>query len=395
MEIFLWDPVTGQEVRVMRKEVSGSDNEARLVWSADGSALIAYLDEGETAVVYDVASGEELLVSQDLPPYSDRIAYSPDNQLIAEGTPGGMIYLSEYPQLPQIPFPSSTPLSSATIAPYVTPTAMRTIGPGSVMLSLGDMRAVVFVPGGPFLMGASEGDANADPDEKPEHEVVLDPFWIDQTEVTHAEYDLCVQAGVCNPPNEVDSNGFSYAFAAAIQDAPVVNVSWDDAAAYCAWAGKRLPTEAEWEKAARGTDARLYPWGNDADAFHKAWYCDICIYDEHYPDVQDDFSRPVSVGSFPEGVSPFGAFDMAGNVWEWVSDWYASDAYSQHSPVNSGGPESGNLRGVRGGSWTTDSIYLRTTYRAARSPLSSWIDVGFRCAMVDERDKLTIQGEIP
>jgi formylglycine-generating enzyme required for sulfatase activity len=239
------------------------------------------------------------------------------------------------------------------------------------MFSLGDQRPMAFIPAGPFLMGASETDENAAPEERPQREVVVEAFWIDLYEVTHEEYALCVQVGDCNSPAELDSRGFSYEYAAAIRNSPVINVSWDNAAGYCAWAGKRLPTEAEWEKAARGTDARLYPWGNDPDAFHKAWYCNGCIYVPDHPEVYDDFSRPMEVGFFTDGVSPYGVFDMAGNVWEWVDGWFAD-----------------GLRPARGGGWTSQSISLRVTAREGRDPTSTWVDVGFRCAMADDRSRL-------
>ncbi len=293
------------------------------------------------------------------------------------------------------PAPSNTPALTATTpptnVPQPSPTPLPTIGAGSVMLASSDLRPMVFVPGGAFLMGASDSDSKADPDERPQHEVEIDALWVDQYEVTHAEYAVCVQAGACTPPTEVDNNGFPYQFASAIEDASVVNVTWNDANDYCTWAGKRLPTEAEWEKAARGRDARIYPWGNDADANKKAWFCNRCIFDANYPDVRDDFSRPFSVGSFPEGASPYGAHDMAGNAWEWVMDWYADDTYDQPDRVNPTGPEEGVYRVVRGGSWTTQPAYLRTTYRQGRGPFSTWIDVGFRCVIEDDRTQLVYE----
>ncbi len=391
LEIILWEAATGKKLRALGKKVGNSDNHGELVWAADGSTLTAYLDDGARAIRYNVASGKELPASRDLPRYSVRVATSPDNRFIAEGTSGGMIYVRENSQRPMTLTPSGTPQPTPTIDPNLTPTATPTVGPGSVRFSLGDLRPVVFVPEGPFLMGASEEDASADADEKPQHEVAVDAFWIDQYEVTHEAYARCVKAGACKPPRAVDGNGFAYAYAAAIQDAPVVNVAWQDAVAYCAWAGKRLPTEAEWEKAARGNDGRLYPWGNDADAWHKAWYCTGCVYDKNNPDVLDDFSRPASVGSFPAGVSPFGVFDMAGNVWEWVSDWYAENTYSQPEQVNPTGPASGNLRVRRGGSWTSAATDLRATFRSASNPVSPWIDTGFRCALDDDRSQLTTE----
>ena len=252
---------------------------------------------------------------------------------------------------------------------------------------------MVFIPAGQFLMGAPPHDPAADADEKPQHKVMLDAFWIDQYEVTNAAYAACVQAGACNAPAEKDYNGFAYAFAAEIQNAPVVNVTWKDANAYCAWAGKRLPTEAEWEKAAHGEDGSIYPWGDDPKAHGNAWFCENCTYDWEHPDVKDDFSRPTAVGSFPAGVSPYGVFDMAGNVWEWVFDRYGADTY-QPGRVNPTGPETGGYRVIRGGGWTTSDVrQLRTTYRDARGPLTAWIDVGFRCVLEDDRSKLIFPGQ--
>jgi formylglycine-generating enzyme required for sulfatase activity len=251
---------------------------------------------------------------------------------------------------------------------------------------------MVFLPGGDFLMGAAPADSLASADEKPQHTVFLDPFWMDQFEVTHKDYALCVDAGTCDPPAEEDINGFSYAFAAEIQDAPVVNVSWADATHYCGWAGKRLPTEAEWEYAAHGPAAGIYPWGDDTDLAGRAWYCDNCIFDWENPAAGDEFSRPVSIGSFPEGASPFGIQDMAGNVWEWVFDRYSSDTYSP-GRVNPSGPVTGGFKVIRGGGWTTsDPAHLRTTYRGAHGPLTAWIDTGFRCAAEDDRSQLIFEG---
>jgi WD40 repeat protein len=387
LEVILWDVATGRQLRSMGRKASNFETEATLVWSADGGTLTAYMD-GDTAL-FDAATGQELPASRDLPTYSAQKAFSPDNLFVAYGTDDGMIILDDNPYLPKTPTPSLTPTPSPTRDPKITPSATPTVGLGSVLYSTGDGRPMVFVPAGPFLMGASADDPDADPDEKPQHELSLEAFWIDQYEVTHADYAACVQAGSCTVPSALDTNGFPYDFAAEIHDAPVINVSWDQASAYCAWAGKTLPTEAQWEKAARGTDARIYPWGKDADAFGKAWFCSNCIYDPDYPDVRDDFSRPAAVGSFPEGVSPYGAFDMAGNVWEWVLDWYAANTYSIPGMEGHDGPQSGEIRVVRGGSWTNYSTALRTTYREARNPLSTWIDIGFRCVMQHDLSKLT------
>ena len=248
-------------------------------------------------------------------------------------------------------------------------------------LDIGDRRPMLYIPGGSFLMGASSSDTNADPDEYPQHEVTLDGFWIDQYEVTNTDYAVCVQASSCNPPAELDQNGFPYEYAAEIDDAPVVNVTWNDAIAYCGWAEKRLPTEAEWERAARSDDGRIYPWGNDPDAYGKAWFCENCIFYPDHPDVRDDFSRPMPVWQLEEGASPEGIFGMAGNVWEWVWDWYAEDTYQEPDQVNPTGPEEGTYRVVRGGSWTSSLVDLRSSFRSARAPSTAWIDVGFRCVL--------------
>jgi formylglycine-generating enzyme required for sulfatase activity len=200
---------------------------------------------------------------------------------------------------------------------------------------------MVYIPAGEFIMGSDEGDS----DERPVHTVYLDAFHIDRTEVANAQYQACVEAGACDAPsNTTYYDNSNYA------QHPVVHVSWDDADAYCRWAGKRLPTEAEWEKAARGTDGRRYPWGNSEPDCNKANYND-CV------------GLTTEVGSYPAGASLYGVLDMAGNVWEWVADWYDPGYYSQSPTRNPPGPDSGELRVLRGGSW----------YRSTPS--------GIRCAL--------------
>ena len=171
------------------------------------------------------------------------------------------------------------------------------------MVSETDGMVLVYVPAGEFRMGSAGSDSQAQDNEKPQHTVYLDAFWMDRTEVTNALYALCVKAGACQPPLSVNySWRESYYGNSQYDGYPVVYVSWKDAAAYCEWAGRWLPTEAEWEKAARGTDGRLYPWGNaEPDANRLNFNGNV--------DAR-------AVGSYPSGASPYGALDMAGNVWE-------------------------------------------------------------------------------
>ncbi|MBM3150586.1 MAG: hypothetical protein FJZ96_00030 [Chloroflexi bacterium] len=354
-----------------------------LAWSPD-SAILAGAVYFDGVHFWNAYSGDELLEMETNLGIINALEWSPDGDLLAASWEDGVVTLWDVTNVAQL---LVVPTPTATTAR--TPTPPPPVAAGSVMWSTLDQRPLVYVPGGTFLMGAAATDPDADPDEHPRHEVLLDAFWIDQYEVTHEAYTLCVEAGACNPPAEADDNGFLYEYAAEIRDGPVVNVTWSDAQAYCAWAGRRLPSEAEWEKAARGGDGRIYPWGDDPDAFHKAWYCEGCIYDPDHPDVLDDFSRPAAVGSFPDGASPYGALDMAGNVWEWVADWYSKTTYSQPALVNPPGPANGSYRVMRGGGWTSPAIDLRLTYRQAYVPFSAWIDVGFRCAMDDDRTLLT------
>jgi formylglycine-generating enzyme required for sulfatase activity len=227
---------------------------------------------------------------------------------------------------------------------------------------------MVLIPSGEFLMGSEMAG------EGPPHPVSVDAYYIDRYEVTNAQYQRFVDAtDHRTPQHEVDPRYDLWAggtFPPEFKAQPVVNVDWHDAAAYCEWAGKRLPTEAEWEKAARGTDARIYPWGNDPPTparlnFARRWEGPQTL-------------RPV--GSFEQGRSPFGAYDMAGNVWEWVNDWYGPGYYKAPQERNPRGPGGGSAKVLRGGSWTNLARLVRATHRYGADPEMRNSDTGFRCA---------------
>ncbi len=226
----------------------------------------------------------------------------------------------------------------------------------------------VKVPGGAFLMGSDRGAA----DEAPVHRVQVAPFELDRYEVTNARYHACVEAGACKPPQLVSSHLRAHYFDAALfADYPVVFVDYEQGQRFCAFAGGRLPTEAEWEIAARGTkDQRTYQWGDELPDCTRANMGGAggCI---------NDTDR---VGRRPAGASPYGAMDMAGNVWEWTADWY-DPRYYDRSPVRDPrGPEAGTLRVVRGGCWLSGADTLRSTCRKAELPATWAYNVGIRCA---------------
>jgi serine/threonine-protein kinase len=222
----------------------------------------------------------------------------------------------------------------------------------------------VDVPAGTFLMGSESGA----PDERPVHRVAGPGFVMDRYEVSNARYGACVQGQACSPPALLSSfTRPAYFGGPEYADYPVVHVSWSQAASFCAWAGGRLPTEAEWERAARGTaDSRTYPWGDSAPDCSKANFAG-CVGDTD------------RVGRRPAGQSPYGAFDMAGNVWEWTADWYEAAYYSRSPDRDPAGPDAGHLKVMRGGCWVSGASSLRATCRKAELPGLWAPNVGFRC----------------
>jgi outer membrane protein assembly factor BamB len=253
---------------------------------------------------------------------------------------------------------------SGAVYALKAPTPASTFSIGSVEVSEKDDMKLLYVPAGEFTMGSEDGDDN----EKPAHTVFLDSFWVDQTEVTNGMYALCVSDGKCRLPGSKESlTRPAYYGEAQYNNYPVIFVDWNMAKVYCEWAGRRLPTEAEWEKTARGTEAFVYPWGN-------------AMPDKNLLNYNDVIGDTTEVGIYPKGASLYGALDMAGNVWEWVNDWFAP-AYYRNSPAsNPLGPESGSTHVLRGGSWNLNADLVRSTYRGTH-PSEPNLGIGFRCAM--------------
>jgi formylglycine-generating enzyme required for sulfatase activity len=297
-------------------------------------------------------------------------------------------------------------------------------GVGNTRVRPADGMVMVYVPAAEFKMGTfglewirppgsprdlerTGNNPYTFPDERPQHTVYLDAFWMDQTEVTVSMFRTFVKAtgyvttaerqGWGKPWREgpmaqewPEVNGADWQHprgpgSSAEDDHPVTQVSWEDAAAYCGWAGGQLPTEAQWAKACRGTDGRMWPWGDTFDA-NRASSCEAQCPIERWKDdrFDDGYAFTAPVGSFPAGTSPYGALDMAGNVWEWVADWYAEDYY-HHTPYeNPSGPDSGTLRAMRGGAWYDTDVHMTCTNRHQNPSWDRYDDVGFRCAVPDQ-----------
>jgi formylglycine-generating enzyme required for sulfatase activity len=221
---------------------------------------------------------------------------------------------------------------------------------------------LVRVPPGKFLMGSDPAsDENAQKDEMPRREIELGEFWIAKFPLTVAQFTSFTSATNRLTPFDYPQKS----------DYPITSVSWFDALVFCRWAsdntGKewRLPTEAEWEKAARGTDGRIYPWGNEFDAVR----CNS---------AEGKANGTTAVEEFSTGVSPYGAWDMVGNVWEWTNDWYRADAYVRAAEQNPQGPETGSYKALRGGAWFSDQFHVRAADRTHINPENRYDYVGFR-----------------
>jgi len=287
--------------------------------------------------------------------------------------------------------PTSTPTPQPTVPPTITPTPLRPIEAtpvpvvvvppldvGSSAFRVPDGAVLVFVPAGQFQMGTDDPGRNAAA--RPRHTVDLSAYWLDETEVTNAAYNLCVEAGGCQPP----TNRRFYDLA-RFADHPVNYVRHADAAAYCAWLAAEtglsiaLPTEAQWEKAAGwdplGGVQRPYPWGDAAPSR------DLLNY------LGTGLGETASVGSYPAGASAYGALDMAGNVWEWLADWFGFDYYNTLTGVTSDptGPETGTFRAVRGAAYASEGFLALASSRNSVQPDQASDEIGFRCALAGER----------
>jgi formylglycine-generating enzyme required for sulfatase activity len=317
--------------------------------------------------------------------------------LIVETSPAPT-EVNESKKLNELPTPTTalSPTPSPTVA--VSPTPQ--LGIGSTRTSNSDGMILVYVPEGEFLMGFTDDDPLPGY-AKPQHTVNLDSFWIDKTEVTIGMFAKFVEETGYKTDAEKKSYGFAWAGGGwnranyinwqrptgassinGLEDHPVTQVSWNDATAYCTWAGRRLPTEAEWEKAARGTDGRTYPWGEQEATGALLNFADQ-NFSSSWSDSQidDGYEYTAPVGGYPQGASPYTALDMAGNVWEWTNDWFGNSYYTKLPSDNPSGPASGTSRSIRGGGWGSRARSARAAGRNDYPPDSSSDDIGFRCAI--------------
>jgi formylglycine-generating enzyme required for sulfatase activity len=319
--------------------------------------------------------------------------------------------------------PAERPEPAATEVPTAQPTEAPTLALTAVPItkdmpadaSLGDAwtrpadgMMMVYVPPGEFQMGSTDDEVDyALPlcreyqsacgrdwfeREQPAHTVALDGFWIDRTEVTNAQF-----AAFLNEEGNQEEGGLNWLILesdgclvehvdgefqpkSGYSDHPVVMVSWYGAAAYCRWAGGRLPTEAQWEYAARGPEGRLFPWGNEMDGTRLNYCdanCDLGYLQPSDESFDDGYVRSAPIGSYPAGASWVGALDMAGNVWEWAANWY--EEYPSERQENPTGPSTGDRLVLRGGAWFSSWYEVRTAHRGKTHPYLTDIGFGFRC----------------
>lgn len=303
------------------------------------------------------------------------IAKSLSNNLPTSPSP------TETPTIPTVTVTSQVAVTLPTsteiqIPPTATPeqpiiTPIPTLGIGSSIES--DGVTMMYVPAGNFIMGYYGYDAG------PAHTVYLDAYYIDKYEATNAAYQRCVYAGACNPPKHNYSNTHvSYYGNSEFGDYPVIYVDWSMAKTYCEWRGNKLPTEAQWEKAARGTDGRDLPWGDPInwDDFWK----DCSSFMNYYCGGGNNTwaGDTTKVGSYEKGKSPYGLYDMAGNVSEWINDWYSHTYYQSSPSSNPLGPDTGQYRVMRGGSWYGGGFGAVT--RDWNDSTNTSYSLGFRCA---------------
>ena len=280
-------------------------------------------------------------------------------------------------------------VTASTLVDSMAPAAL-----GDTRIRPADGVTMVYVPGGTFQMGSTEAEVDAALSscrqvysycnrsfyglESPQHTVTLNGFWIDQTEVTNAQYRQCVETGVCQVTTTCDQGEPTFEDVSKTEH-PVVCINWHEAQTYCEWAGARLPTEAEREYAARGPEGHVYPWGNTFDG-GRLNYCDTNC-EKPWADtmVDDGYTETAPVGNYPEGASWCGAQDMAGNVGEWVADWLGD--YDSAPQANPTGPATGDTKVVRGNSWRFFQARFRTAARDSIAPVKRYNQVGFRCAI--------------
>ena len=303
---------------------------------------------------------------------------------------------------------ADTGASTASQTVEISPPQPQT--PPSTMVG-NDGAEMILVPAGEFIMG-SDADEIARlaikqelvEDEMPRHRVYLDTFYIDTYEVTNAHFQQFVHATGYRTQAEREDwgwadtgdewgkvNGATWraplgpgSSIAELEQHPVIQVSQEDAKAYCAWAGKRLPTEAEWEKAARGTDGRIYPWGDQFDGT-RLNFCDAhCQRSWHDQASNDGYRYTAPVGHYAGDKSPYGAYDMAGNVREWVADWYDENYYKNSPTRNPPGPASGEQAVLRGGGWVNTARNVRVPFRSRLEPAQRYGYVGIRCTKTVE-----------
>ncbi|MCI0397590.1 MAG: formylglycine-generating enzyme family protein, partial [Chloroflexi bacterium] len=278
------------------------------------------------------------------------------------------------------PTPSPSPTATSSFTPTPTPTV--------VVIRPADSMPAILIPATTFLMGAVEDDEEAGDDERPAHQVTLDAFYIDQYEVSVAQYAAflndnggyvnacggftCLSTRFETLDSYLVENTNGFAALSGFEGYPINNVSWFGARTYCEWAGARLPAEAEWELAARGVDGRRYPWG---DALLDA---SLAIFGG------DSIAALRPVDALEDGVSPFNIYGLAGSVWEWVADGYQADYYEESPSQNPTGPAAGTFsrRALRGGGYSSAAAELRATNRHSGPPAEfrNIPDVGFRCA---------------